>query len=82
MLQLSQIDRISFISFIKIIVLYGIQGPVLLHPVMKDTPYRLWNPATTSLLQRDSNNIISCDGSFKDMDYASKYIIDQKLVLY
>ena len=81
MLQLSQIDWISLISFIKIFVLYGIQGPELFHPVRSDTRYRLWNPATTSLLQRDSNNIF-CNGSFKDMDYASKYITDQKSILY
>ena len=80
MLQLSQIDRISLMSFMKTIVLYGIQAPE--HKVMSDTPYRLWNLATTTLLQRDSNNIISCNGSFKDMDYASKYPIDQNFVPY
>ena len=81
MLQLSQIDLISLISYIKIIVLYGIQGPELFHPVRSNTSYRLWNPATTAFLQRDSNNIF-CNGSFKDMDYASKYITDQKSILY
>ena len=79
---MSQTDRISLIIFIKIIVLYGIQEPELLHPVMKNTSYRLWNPATTSLLQLDSNNKISCNGSFKDMDYGSKYNIDQNFVPY
>lgn len=44
-------------------------GPELYHPVIRNTPYRLWNPASTSLLQRDSNNVIRCNGSFKDMDY-------------
>ena len=81
MLQLSQIDWMSLISYIKIIVLYGIQGPELFHPVRSNTSYRLWNPATTSFLQRDSNNIF-CNGSLKDMDYASKYITDQKSILY
>ena len=49
--------------------------PELPHKINNDTPYRLWNLATGSLVQRDSNspnNAISCNGSFKDMDYNSK----------
>lgn len=57
-------------------------GPELYHPVIRNTPYRLWNPASTSLLQRDSNNVIRCNGSFKDMDYNSKFTIAENLELY
>ena len=49
---------------------------------MGETPYRLWNLATSSLLQRDSNNIISCNGSLKDMGYNSKFTIADNLDLY
>lgn len=52
------------------------------YPVQKNTPYRLWNPATTSLLQRDANNAISCNGSFKDMDYKSKFTMAEDLDPY
>ena len=49
-------------------------GPMLFHPIKPKTPYRLWNPATTSLLQRDPKSrtsAINCNGSFKDMNYDS-----------
>ncbi|KAL9955864.1 hypothetical protein ACROYT_G037257 [Oculina patagonica] len=46
-------------------------GPVLFHPIDPNATYRLWNPATVSLLQRDPKNpnAINCNGSLKDMDY-------------
>ena len=81
--QLSQIDQTSLLSFLFLIfLLYGTKWPEQYHPVMKDTTYRLWNLATTSLLQRNSSNIISCNGSFKDKDYASKYTMGQNVVPY
>ena len=80
----SQIDWTALrrLSLNKAFLLYCTKGPELFHPVENDTPYRLWNPATTSLLQRDPNNTISCNGSFKDMNYDSKYIIGQNLFAY
>ena len=52
-------------------------GPELDHRIEPNVPYRLWNQATGSLLLRDPNrpgNAVSCDGSFKDMDYDSEYL--------
>lgn len=54
----------------------GTNDPVVDHNLEPDVPYRLWNLATGFLLQRDPNspeNMISCNGSLKDMDYYSKY---------
>lgn len=78
----SQVDRTSLLLFIKFIPYNDTKGPELYHKVKGSTTYRLWNPATASLLRRNSNsNIFSCNGSFKDMDrYDSKYTIGQNLV--
>ena len=36
------------------------------HPIKKDVPYRLWNPVSNGLIQRDPSNpsIVTCSGAF------------------